>query len=567
MYSHVTLHPEERIVLATLQDSLLRAIRPVLPLWNHLVEPSEKLIDSSQRRQSRLLNYMLLPILGSLIVLANWSGSPAGYLAYAGINTAIILLAYQLNRRGHYEPAAWIVTINVSASAFVNFILRENGQLPTPEFALFRVMPAILIAHLLLPLRGMLIASLINLTGVSIVALFSQGTYPFLFTVLFFTVITTALTVIAAVWRKQFIDQIEQQAAALRESEARYRSMLEASFETLMLYQHGKIIDINSAVEPLLGYTPQEVIGRSVLDFVEEPYETQFRNNDPTLSSAPFQTLLRRKNGAVLRVEVRSKWHWHKGQAIRAVAIRDITELKHEEELNIEREKVTVLQRFIGNLSHDLRTPLSVINTSIYLINKLEQEPVRQRHQIDVLRDQAGHMQRLLEDLISMARLDRADTGAFNFRWVNLNDPIRDAIKEHQNLALRKSQSLTFDPASTLPRMLIDEREFKLAIKHIILNGLSYTGEGGTVAVETSADVMHVIIRVRDTGMGIEPAHMPHIFDHFYRGDEARGDDGGTGVGLTIAKKIVEAHGGTIRVESQPDQGSIFSIFLPVTLE
>jgi PAS domain S-box-containing protein len=553
-------------VPASLQTALLRFISPILPLWHLLVEPSAKLLDPALRRQSRLLNYLLLPIFASLVVLANWSGSSSGYLAYVLFNLAIVIAVYLLNHEGYYLAAASVVCVLVSGSAFLNFMLREQYQLITPEFALFRVMPAVLIAHLLLPLRGMLLVSVVNLLSVGIIGLVARGMYPFLFTVFFFTIITTALTAISAVWRKHSLDQIEQQANALRESEARFRSMLEASFETLMLYQDNRIIDINSAVEPLLGYTAQEMIGRSVIDFVEPPYEAQFQNGDPAQSSAPFHILLRRKNGSALRAEVRSKWLWHKGQSIRAIAVRDITELKNQEELNIEREKVSVLQKFIGNLSHDLRTPLSVINTSIYLINKLEQDPERQHHQIDVLRSQAAHMQRLLEDLISMARLDKADTSAFNFRWVNLNEPISQAISEHQNMALRKNQTLTYQFAPNLPKTLVDVNEFKLAIKHLILNGLSYTGEGGIVSVETSVDPTHVIVQVRDTGVGIEPDHMPHIFEHFYRADEARGDEGGTGVGLTIAKKIVEAHGGTIRVESQPNQGSIFSIFLPIQL-
>ncbi|MEP7291115.1 MAG: ATP-binding protein, partial [Chloroflexota bacterium] len=100
--------------------------------------------------------------------------------------------------------------------------------------------------------------------------------------------------------------------------------------------------------------------------------------------------------------------------------------------------------------------------------------------------------------------------------------------------------------------------------KHLILNGLSYTGEGGIVTVETYTDQKNVIVQVRDNGVGIQPDDIPHIFEHFYRADQARGEDGGTGVGLTIAKKIIEAHGGTIRVESQPEQGSVFSIVLPI---
>jgi two-component system sensor histidine kinase BaeS len=174
-------------------------------------------------------------------------------------------------------------------------------------------------------------------------------------------------------------------------------------------------------------------------------------------------------------------------------------------------------------------------------------------------------MQRMLEDLISMSKLDKADTSDFKYGWVNVNEPVKQAIKDHQNLANRKKQNLAEHLAENLPNVLLDVDQFKLAIKHLILNGLSYSPEGGTVTVETLANQSNVVVEVRDTGRGIDASDLPHIFEHFYRADPARGgQDGGTGVGLTIAKKIIEAHGGTIQAESQPGQGSKFSIFLPI---
>jgi PAS domain S-box-containing protein len=403
-----------------------------------------------------------------------------------------------------------------------------------------------------------------NLTGILIVPLFGDVTFYATTPAFYFTVVIALLILIAAVWRSRSMLLLERQSRELSESEARYRSLIEASFETVVVHREGMIVNVNPAVERLIGYKPEEIIGRQTMEFVDPISHPIIRAIAQTNSEAPYEAVLRHKNGTLLHAELRGKTQWYDGEMVRFVTVRDITEQKREEDLIVEREKVRVLQNFIGDLSHDLRTPLSVINTSIYLIERLAKEPKRQQHHIDVLQEQAKHMQRLLEDLISMARLDKADTGDFRYQWGSVNEPVAQAVQDQQNLALRKSQTLAHRLGSDLPNVLIDAEQLKLALKHLILNGLSYTGKDGTVMVETLTRDGYVIVQVRDTGVGIAPEDMPHIFEQFYRADRARGEEGGTGVGLSIAKKIVEAHNGRIEAESIPGHGSIFRILLPI---
>jgi signal transduction histidine kinase len=253
---------------------------------------------------------------------------------------------------------------------------------------------------------------------------------------------------------------------------------------------------------------------------------------------------------------------------VRVVSIRDITERKQSEaqlfDLAIEREKVMVLQRFIGDMSHDLRTPLSVIKTSIYLLERLAHDPVKFKQNLDMLQTQTDHLQHILDDLLSMSRLDKADTSDYRFRWLDVNAPIKESVDEQQTLALRKQVRLTFQATENLPTALIDYNEFKKMLKHLILNGLNYTPEGGSVTIKSRADDQNVIVEVCDTGEGITALDLPHIFDRFYRADRARGgESGGAGLGLTIARKIIEAHGGTIEAESKLGQGSMFRVSIP----
>ncbi len=548
--------------VSAIQQSFRLISRHVRPYARLIINPLDRVFDPAQRQQARLLNYLLLPIFAALIFLFNWSGSPSDYALYVALNLIVIVAAYVLNRVGYYLAAATTVSLLVSASAFLNFALKINTGVPLPEISLMRVIPALLVGYLLLPMRGVLVFSIANALGVLVAMALTSGDHALMTTTFFFTLIVAALVVIAAQSRDHYVTQIEQQSRELIETEARYRNLLNASFETLLVHKDGTIIDANPSVEQLIGYLPEEVVGTSALDYIEPVHHAQviasYRNN----VIEPYEILLRHKNGTAIHVEIRGKAQWYRGQLVRVVAIRDITERKVQEELGVEREKVRVLQNFIANLSHDLRTPLSVINTSIYLIDRLAQDPDRQHHHIDVLQSQAVRMQRLLEDLISMARLDKADTSDFRFRWVNINQLVDQAIKDNQNLALRKKQVLSCELADSLPDVLLDGEQFRLALKHLILNGLSYTAENGTVTVVTYAEAADVVVEVRDNGVGIQPLDLPHIFEHFYRGDRARGEEGGTGVGLTLAKKIVEAHGGRIHSDQSAGKGQYLQ-YLP----
>ncbi len=556
---------ESSTPVSSMQQPLKTVARYVRPFAQFIINPLDRVLDPALRRQARLLNYLLIPIYAVLIFLFNWSGSPDDYMLYCAINLIFIIAAYVLNRRGYYVAAASVVVLLISASAFLNFAIKIDTGAALAEISLLRAVPALLVAYLLLPLRGVIVFSTVNVLGVLIaLLLIPRGDHPLAATAFFFSLIVALLEVIAALSRNSSVKQIEQQSRELIETDERYRNLLNASFETLLVHIDGRIIDTNPSVEQLIGYRPEEVIGTSVLDYIEPTYHQQviasYRNN----IADPYETLLRHRNGASIHVEIRGKAQWYRGQLVRVAAIRDVTERKVQEELGIEREKVRVLQNFIANLSHDLRTPLSVINTSIYLIDRLTQDPDRQRHHIDVLQLQATRMQRLLEDLITMARLDKADTSDFQFRWMNVNEIVEQVIRDNQNLALRKQQVLSCDLADAPPEVLLDPEQFGLALRHLVLNGLGFTPEKGAVNIVTRAEATDVVVEVHDNGIGIQPLDLPHVFDHFYRSDPARGEAGGTGVGLTLAKKIVEAHGGRIRVSSQPGEGSVFTIYLPI---
>jgi signal transduction histidine kinase len=245
---------------------------------------------------------------------------------------------------------------------------------------------------------------------------------------------------------------------------------------------------------------------------------------------------------------------------------RDITERRQAEqqrlELALQKERINVLTEFIGNMSHDLKTPLSVIKTSLYLLEHLD-DPSRQTSKIQVIKEQTLRLEKLIQDVITMSRLDHGTKPTFE--PVDLNAIIQDVEAKLRPTAERKRLAISLNLGDNLPPILADENEIWRLIANLHENALHYTPESGSVAVNTHLENGLVVAEFCDTGIGIGEEDMPYIFDRFYRADPARSlERGGTGLGLAIVKRIVELHRGNIDVESTPGEGSVFRITLPI---
>jgi PAS domain S-box-containing protein len=256
------------------------------------------------------------------------------------------------------------------------------------------------------------------------------------------------------------------------------------------------------------------------------------------------------------------------GEVIGVVGIsRDITARKQVEsqrlDLALEREKVAMLQRFIDAASHDLRTPLTVIKSALDLLRKVDNPEKRQRY-LAQLEQQTGRMEALLDEILQLAWLDRAEF-EFDPEPQDINALIQAVIDEQTSLAVRKRHSLTFTPAPDLTPIRTNSTELRRAIRHLLINAMNYTPDGGIITVTTARQSNEILIHVADNGIGIRPEHQQQIFERFVRVDPARQTDtGGTGLGLPIVQRIIEAHGGTVTLESTIDVGSTFTIHLPI---
>ena len=225
----------------------------------------------------------------------------------------------------------------------------------------------------------------------------------------------------------------------------------------------------------------------------------------------------------------------------------------------------TMRRQLIGDVSHELRTPLTTIKGSMegLLDGVLPATP----ETFENIHREASRLERLVSDL---QELSRVESGAVT---LVLSPPeisalIGSVTKHLKPQFSEKKVSLELEISDSLPLVNADQDRLSQVLINLLGNALQYTPEEGKVSLSVHRDEDSIIIRITDTGIGIPPEHLPHLFTRFYRFDKSRSRaGGGSGIGLTIAKSIVESHGGRIWVESGgPRKGSTFTFTLPVVL-
>lgn len=233
--------------------------------------------------------------------------------------------------------------------------------------------------------------------------------------------------------------------------------------------------------------------------------------------------------------------------------LRDITALRHLE---------TVRRDFVANVSHELKTPLtSIAGYAETIVSEAEAEAPA-RHFAGTILANAKRMQRLVEDLLDLSRIESGGWHPVP-RVVDLSASARDAWTAFAETA--QDRGVTFDqkvPAAL--SIAVDPDALRQILTNLYDNSLRHTPRGGTITVWAAPAGEGVVLEVRDTGSGIGAEHIPRIFERFYRADPARSrDQGGTGLGLSIVKHLVEAHSGRVDAESAPGKGTTIRIVLP----
>jgi len=360
-------------------------------------------------------------------------------------------------------------------------------------------------------------------------------------------------------------------AANRMEREAFHLASIVASSEDAIISKDldGVIQTWNRAAERLFGYTAEEAIGRSIRMLIPEE---RLNEEDEVLSRIrrglsveSFETVRRRKDGSSIDISLTvSPIFAQNGQIVGASKIaRDITEQRRLREVAEEANRLK--DEFLAVLSHELRTPL---NTVLGYTRMLKREDKRMTGEmrdraLDALERNAESLSRLVNDVLDTSRIV---TGKLRLALETcaVASIVRDAIDTVRPSADAKGIALQ-SSVDGAPTVLGDRDRLQQVIWNLMSNAIKFTPAGGTVSVGARRRNGSVQISVKDTGIGIAQEHLPHVFQRFWQAHTgASREFAGLGIGLALARHLVELHGGTIKVESQGvGRGAEFTVTLP----
>lgn len=333
----------------------------------------------------------------------------------------------------------------------------------------------------------------------------------------------------------------------------------------------GVIASLSPAFESLTGWPTDQLIGRHIQALIHPADLPLAIERLQRLSNGeqvpPGKLNLLQSSGAYRPVEVVAHPEMEVGKVQDVwVLVRDLSKdeqlAKQQEALSQEEKHVRSLFDLIRAAAIRARSPLTMANLVAYQLSREISEPVALSAS-ESIELQVQHLVQLLERVLTMAELD-ANRVHFAFGPVQLNRLLDYIGATMYPLAEANKMTLTLNSAENLPPVRADELQLYRAIKEVVENALEYTPEYGTVTVSTFRMKTYGVLEVQDTGIGIAADLMPHLFERFYHFNLPASVPEKLGLGLPMAKKIVEQHDGTIRVVNTSSKGSAFTIAIPL---
>ncbi len=341
------------------------------------------------------------------------------------------------------------------------------------------------------------------------------------------------------------------------QQEAVLGSMIEG---VLAVDARQRLLGINRAAADLLDVDPDESAGRLLIDVIRNPDLRRFAltaidcrapvEDDLVLHGPRDRTI--RLRGTALRDA--------SGEGGAVIVLNDVTEMKRLEH---------VRRDFVANVSHELKTPIASIKGFVEtLLDGAMDDPADTSRFLGIIARQADRLAAIVDDLLALSRIEQSE-GAGNLPVETvpvasiLTAVTLDCGPRAADRSIRLEVDCPANLAATLNAALVEQ-----AVINLVDNALKYSESGKTVWLSAAASEppgpRELVLRVRDEGCGIEPIHLPRLFERFYRVDKARSRNlGGTGLGLSIVKHIVQAHTGAVSVDSEPGVGTTFTIRLP----
>ena len=332
------------------------------------------------------------------------------------------------------------------------------------------------------------------------------------------------------------IDRVQESTAARKDA-------------VIMLDSDGNLEWWNRAAETLLGLKTPQDSGQPVTNLVRHPRFKEYFEQENYLEPLEIPSPISDR----LRIQLHITRY---GNNEHLMLVRDVTRIHQLEQMR---------KDFVANVSHELRTPLTVIAGYLEtLLDNVEEVNPRWVRALTQMQQQGVRMQTLLNDLLLLAKLEATDYPSDN-QPVAIDSLLQSIKGDAQALSGQRNQRITLD-AEPGVRLKGSEAELRSAFSNLVFNAVKYTQDEGQIRIRWWADAQGAHLSVQDSGIGIDPKHLPRLTERFYRVDSSRNSTtGGTGLGLAIVKHVLLRHRGRLEISSVPGHGSTFTChFAPV---
>lgn len=355
-------------------------------------------------------------------------------------------------------------------------------------------------------------------------------------------------------------EKLDDTINELQDKNTKLKAILASTVNGVIALDNNKeIIFINPNAEEIFGIKEDDAKGKHILDVVRNDvfnklFNDILKENKPSKGEIEiFEPKHRILNVYSNPIRLNNDPRRVIGVVL---IIQEVTEIRKLERMR---------KDFVANVSHELKTPLTSIKGFIETLKDgaAENKKVRDKF-LDIIDIETSRLTSLIQDLLLLSEIENQNTMKI-YEEIDVNKSINEVLQIMDGIAKQKEIEIISKVEDNLPKIFGNNSWFKQMLINLIDNGIKYTSNGGKVTIKIYRNVNQLIIKIKDTGIGIEEKHLSRLFERFYRVDKARSRQvGGTGLGLAIVKHIVLAFEGEIKVESKINEGTEFTIILPI---
>ncbi len=547
-------------------------------VWHALIQPSPTLTETGQRLQSQLVAALLLavcPMSLLILLLPLIFNEPELFLTpitlLGGVVFVLLAVAYGINRRGHYLMATWLTLLVLTAAVFSTVLVSESMR--ASSLLVYLALP-VLFSSLLMSARFTGVFSVLLIVTMIMMTPFMPSVQAARIPIIFLFFFTPMLVLIVHYRNKL----AHERQATLSESEERFRTIfMQSPIGVLLVNDMLQPVRSNQRICEILGYTHEELQARRMSDIF---HPEDLWNGHRVFESGQMQRAFERRcvthSGSIIWVNLTFSFVREGRDRFILLMLEDITERKNAEQrvqeteklrlaLEKERELGEFKDQFIAAVSHEFRTPLTMIFSAAEMLERYSGRytPEERLEYLARIKGQVDNLTIMVDDLLELNR-NEASQVKFNPQIVDLLAFCQEFVHDHR-AELEEAHQFRFIHEGDMEAVPADTSLLRYILTNLISNAIKYTPQGGSIILALHREASTISIQVIDSGIGISPENLPHVFDPFYRGGNV-GVIKGRGLGLKIARDYTARHGGTITCQSEVGHGTTFTVRLPMTV-